>query len=124
MSKLKAEKLSLPKLTQQLNKLEQEHKKRLSFNTKKEISEKIEKLKEKISIIQSNQQLIAYETAANPLLEKYDDLKNEQFSTENVEKAIEKVVDTFLILAKQYISIQIIKNHKYKENACVDRGGS
>lgn len=115
ISNIKREKISMPKLTQQLNKLENDYKKRLSFNAKKEIADNITLLKEKMHIINTNQTLIAYETLAKPLLEKYDSLKNEQLSTE-------KVVDAYLAIAKNYISIQIVKNYKYKENVCVDCG--
>lgn len=117
LSKLKWEKVSVSKLTQQLNKLENEHKKRLSFNAKKKISDDIVLLKEKINIIDTNQKLNAYESVSKPLLEKYDALKNNQ----ELDK-LEKVVDAYISVAKNYISMQITKIHQYKENVCTDCG--
>lgn len=117
LNKLTAEKTTIPKLTQNLQKLQNESKKRLTYNVKKEILEEITKLEEKITLIKSEQKLIDYQHLSQPLLTKYNLLKTNQQSTE-------KTVDEYLSIASKYININITKNYKHKENVCNDCGYS
>lgn len=120
MSKLITEKNTIKNLHNELKQLQNASIKRLSFNTKKEINEKIILLKNIILDIESNNRLNTYETTALKFIEEYKELKTIMVPSFK----LHQVINQYLTFAGKYIELNIIKIYKYEENVCNDCGSS